>query len=717
MKIDLHCHTKRCKSGDSPKRNVDLTSFIKTLEDNDIKIVAITNHNCFDLKQYNSFCTASEKKGIQVWPGVEFDISFKGENGHILFISNPKHAFKFSNLINELIGDKSPDDVLLDFKKVIAKFSDIDIITIAHFALQKSHGFSENACKEMSKIVPDNIFLVEPSNIRSVGIMYANDIDSFIGSDVIDWSHYPFKNVPELKMPINSYESFLLLLKKDSRVIKTFLNQKEEINYSIQPFLDENKPDDTEITLPLRHDVNVIFGGKGTGKTKILRALKKKMVLDFGESKISSYEGQTKDEDYKNLIKRPFSSSYFDLLNIEAGETEFKVIKEWTSPSLVTTNKFYKGIEAQQNISNFTRFGFTKAAFRGVLDEDEMKKLGKSYKNIKQSIGTIKKEKLDLFLQQTDKDQLICFLDKLLLSVQTKYREAVCDYYAIFLQKYTIETMKVIAQSKTGNDSIPASTGLVDFYMNCLRVYQASEWITDKISTSRKTIRDEIGKIPGKGSIFVQTDIYLNPKADKGINYDPTKLKSTKLQNCLNDLIQIKNSAFTYNLAESIEAFSSDSDNKVNSLKDFMGIKSDEKIEWENSNKIEHYDSSSGERSMLLLNYSLIDDSKEAYFLDEPEISVGHKYINEVIVPRLKYLAKLNKLIIISTHDANIAVRTFPLTSIYREYGKTYVGNLFIDKLTLTTDETLSLNWTKTSMAYLEGGEFAFKERKQSYGV
>ena len=370
-----------------------------------------------------------------------------------------------------------------------------------------------------------------------------------------------------------------------------------------------------------------------------------------------------------------------------------------------------------RNISNFTRFGFTKASFGGALDENEMKILSKSYKNIKQSVDTIIKENLDLFLQHTDKDQLVCYLDKLLLSAKTKYKEAVCDYYAVYLQKYTIKTMKVIAQSKTGKDSIPASTGIVDFYMNCLRVYQASEWITDKILTSKKTIRDEIGKIPGKGTVFVQTDIYLDPNGDKGINYEPAKLKSSTLKKCLKDLIQIKNSAFTDNLSESIETFLSDSDDKVTSLKDFMGIKSDEKIEWENSNTIEHYDSSSGERSMLLLNYSLIDDSKDAYFLDEPEISVGHKYINEVIVPRLKYLAKLNKLIIISTHDANIAVRTFPLTSIYREYGKTYVGNLFIDKLTLTTDETLSLNWTKTSMAYLEGGEFAFKERKQSYGI
>lgn len=55
MKIDLHCHTKKTKKSDGINRNVDVVTFSKYMKDLDIKIVAITNHNLFDKKQYEEF--------------------------------------------------------------------------------------------------------------------------------------------------------------------------------------------------------------------------------------------------------------------------------------------------------------------------------------------------------------------------------------------------------------------------------------------------------------------------------------------------------------------------------------------------------------------------------------------------------------------------------------------------------------------------------------
>ena len=54
MKIDLHCHTKAIKKGDGPGRNVTPELFKSKIEDADIKIVAITNHNAFDIEQYRT---------------------------------------------------------------------------------------------------------------------------------------------------------------------------------------------------------------------------------------------------------------------------------------------------------------------------------------------------------------------------------------------------------------------------------------------------------------------------------------------------------------------------------------------------------------------------------------------------------------------------------------------------------------------------------------
>lgn len=52
MKIDLHCHTQKVKTGDAVTRNVTPEKFATKITEADVKIVAITNHNKFDYKQY-----------------------------------------------------------------------------------------------------------------------------------------------------------------------------------------------------------------------------------------------------------------------------------------------------------------------------------------------------------------------------------------------------------------------------------------------------------------------------------------------------------------------------------------------------------------------------------------------------------------------------------------------------------------------------------------
>ena len=131
------------------------------------------------------------------------------------------------------------------------------------------------------------------------------------------------------------------------------------------------------------------------------------------------------------------------------------------------------------------------------------------------------------------------------------------------------------------------------------------------------------------------------------------------------------------------------------------------------------YAPSSGEASMVMLQKELETD-KDVYILDEPERSLGNEYISDVIVPLIKERARAGKKVIISTHDANIAVRTLPYSSIYRLHGPagytTYIGNPFSNNLVNPNDEGDRLNWKKISMRTLEGGEEAFGERGKIYG-
>ena len=101
MKIDIHTHTKKVKQGDSENRNIDVEKFTEIIRETDVKILAITNHNHFDLEQYTEFKTSVD--GIcQIWAGVEFDILEEGRRAHLITIVNPKNAQAFSEKVNEV---------------------------------------------------------------------------------------------------------------------------------------------------------------------------------------------------------------------------------------------------------------------------------------------------------------------------------------------------------------------------------------------------------------------------------------------------------------------------------------------------------------------------------------------------------------------------------------------------------------------------------------
>ena len=131
------------------------------------------------------------------------------------------------------------------------------------------------------------------------------------------------------------------------------------------------------------------------------------------------------------------------------------------------------------------------------------------------------------------------------------------------------------------------------------------------------------------------------------------------------------------------------------------------------------YEPSSGEESMVMLHKEL-EEEKDIYILDEPERSLGNEYINDVIVPLLNDRARAGKRIFISTHDANIAVRTLPYCSVYRTHDaqgyETYVGNPYSNHLISASDPNKHQDWKKISMKTLEGGEEAFGERGKIYG-
>ena len=86
MRVDFHCHTRRIKKGDPITREIDSERLIKVLANNQVQIAAITNHNAFDIKQFEDAVICAKQEQIQIWPGIELDIRGTVSDGHCIII-------------------------------------------------------------------------------------------------------------------------------------------------------------------------------------------------------------------------------------------------------------------------------------------------------------------------------------------------------------------------------------------------------------------------------------------------------------------------------------------------------------------------------------------------------------------------------------------------------------------------------------------------------
>ena len=268
MKIDIHVHTKRIKKGDATTREIDAQRFCEIIASTEVKIVAITNHNHFDLAQYNTF-TQAVGDTFQIWPGVELDVIEDGRRGHVLVIVSPKHAEPMGAAMNLLAKAINPDDFSTSIDGIISNFDKFNPLYIVHY--KKQPDLSDGDIKKLiNKTSYKNRVLKEATNAISAGIFLTHGHSSIYGSDVQNWDKYQAlsHDLPDLRLPVESFEQFCLLLNKNQAAIDTLLDKKVSEEISIEPF-----GDGSILKLKVYSDINVLFGAKGTGKSKILEAI------------------------------------------------------------------------------------------------------------------------------------------------------------------------------------------------------------------------------------------------------------------------------------------------------------------------------------------------------------------------------------------------------------------------------------------------------------
>ena len=711
MKIDIHVHTKKTKQGDAETREIEADRFHEIISSTEVKIIAITNHNVFDIEQYRKFVT-EVGDDFQIWPGVELDVIKDNRRGHLIVIVSPDKVEDFSDTIFKLTEHSTPDKYTILLEEVVSNLDKFMPLYIAHYHQKKPDLLDEDIDYIVEKTANKSRVLKEATNAVSAGIFISHGHASIHGSDVQNWNQYQeqSKSLPDLRLPVESFEQFCLLLDKNQVAINTLLDKKDPEPISIKPFKDE-----TVLEIIVYDDINVFFGAKGTGKSDILTA-----IAGYYSAKgitCKKFEsGSVKLDDAYDLAGKNLKLDLKDH-EISYCNKEIELIRLAQEVHITSISK-YKQFFSDSLKNKKAQKIKIKDMLRVNTQNSE-----REFELIQNSNGKVKEFKLfsenntilEDVLGKENMGKLLSLLNEAIEGLDKKGFEKFSNEKSAMLFNSMIEKFKFEITKKTGAPAKPSETGFQKYASNRIKIELAVKNIIENIS-KKISINDEyVGNLGEKGELYCKTEIVIQDGNINEARFKPLGTANKKpLKNFSRIMADIKENVYSQNLF-----------NKIAELNEMEGINliptTLELIVFDKYFTIndEHYEPSTGEASMILLHRELSED-KDIYILDEPEKSLGNEYINNVIVPLIKEKAKSGKKIFIATHDANIAVRTLPYNSVYRHHDKsgyqTFVGNPFTNNLTNINNHENKINWKDISMRTLEGGRNAFGERGQIYG-
>lgn len=712
MKIDIHTHTKKCKSGDALTREISPADFCETILSTEVRVIAITNHNVFDLDQFEEI-ESGLGEDAKVWPGIELDILDDGSRGHLLIIVSPRSAREFSVAVRELTKDFSPDSFTATIEDVLEKFDAFRPLYVAHYK-QKKPNLSDKVLEMLeTKTKNPGCVLKEVTNSISAGIYISHGHSSIYGSDIHDWAKYEelSHDLPDLRLPVDSFEHFCLLLKKDPITINTVLNRKTSEDITLLPF-----EDSSNLKIKVFNDINVVFGPKGTGKSCILKAIAKHYSENGIDAKVYEPASDRLDEIF-DTRGRDLTIN-LNTHGIKYCSDEIEALRGAGEVAVTGLSKYGVYFAAKRTNRNAKKILLKDiepeeegSARREFVEFNEAVATTKNFLDFLDTNPAVKKG-----LNEEELTDVSRILSELLERLRQREWTNFSGWKEICLLNSAIKAFRREVERKSGTPAKPTTTGFRDYAMNRIKIELNAAAILKCVDTVIPMQTQVVGSLgSNKGELQFLTEFKFQSGAiTDGALLSLTEVKKGTQKKFVNCVRSILKHAYADDLFQNISELNEIEDvEDINTVYELLLFKRYFAIDGQ------PYSPSSGESSMVMLQKELGTD-KEVYILDEPERSLGNEYINDVIVPLIKERARAGKKVFISTHDANIAVRTLPYSSVYRCHGpdgySTYFGNPFTNNLVNPDNMGDQLDWKKVSMRTLEGGEEAFGERGKIYG-
>lgn len=710
MKVDFHCHTQAIFSNEAKTRTVSSELFAQKIEASNVKCIAITNHNHFCLSQFITFRSLVKEK-CQVWPGIELTIRSEIKEGHVILIWDPDIASSMDEALQGLPNYKNPEIFSLSCDELINFINTHQCIAIAHYLKHKSLD-PEDLNYIYENIINKKRFLHEPGSLTSLGVLHCHNHRAIIGSDVQDWASYENCTFGELKFSFESYTRFEKFVDKNTLLVHDLLY--EDFSEEVTVF-GKHASREFPYKIPVFRDVNIIFGNKGSGKSEILDSLYDYYALTKNTTPVR-YSGGEKEQWYTQLLsvqKERYDCSLFNFGDNKS--LTLSSICDFLEANINQTSEYlayFKNTSSNQkklmmkslNVPKFFTFSFVTC-----------KKLSAEHKEIK----VFYKKIINYEVFKAFSTQFVELEKQLLEFLSKAYNLAFQEWIlqgSMRLVDHYVTSMNQFVSENVGTPVMPTETGFARFAQLRMNLLSNTNSFLNILDKPIDTTPVYIGNVGSKGEGRVkEIVVFDNPKIKESVDHKTLIRNKGDLSRVITDLVSIRKKVYLADLLSTIQSIKQTcTDGKIASLNDFLSIKKEFFL------NDEPYSPSKGEKAVLAMQYDLLSKRDNSVFLlDEPELSLGSYYINETLVPVINNLAINKKIVVIATHDANIAVRTRPINSIlkvvHNEVYSTYLGNMFTGKMINIDGSQETLSWRQESIKHLEGGEEAFNERGYLY--
>lgn len=710
MKIDLHCHTRNSKSGDGANREPSPELFVSKLQEAGVEIAAITNHDLFDYQQYQVL--REKAAGLcDIWPGVELSMEDPEHEWHLIVVCNPDHSEAFaeavSNLSNLLTGGK----VRFNLDEVIDQTKPLDVIYIPHShgkrSGRKSRAITDECLKELESKVPNRKRIIHEPNHHSLGVLSRNGYRVILGSDVKDWNRYQEYKVADFKFPIASFEAFARLVEGDPDTYNSIaLKRESAVSLTTKPM-----PNITR-KIRLYRGVNIVFGQKGTGKSKLIEAMARSL-LSLGRN-AALYKSQEAREVYNQDVDSSGIKTASSTVGCSDCQAEFDVISSWSDRPTTSFSDYVEYASSTDANKNRKRLviadcGRTVAFMR----QSELDSAVEDKKHVEKAIEEISAIDASKYIDKEFEAELKKYLEELLSQVNTQIQNLLVEKFAAQLLNFSINNIKTQANKRSEAPSAPNGTGFLAFAQNRIMLKKSCQFILKNINGQCVDSDEPYGYLEDKGEILLRTSYRMF-----GSDADPKEYyhgKKTALKSAKAALKKLHSNALTNEAAEAKDSLLEIlKDGSITCADDFVGV-----IRRTVFPDGSPYEPSDGELAIILMKRFLSQDY-DFYLLDEPEKGMGNSYIDKNIRGLITSLADNGKTVVLATHNANLAIRTMPVFSMMTVYqGKdaftVFAGSPYSNQLVCLDDPGQVKNWASESMEILEGGKEAFYDRKDMY--